>query len=205
MSNVDSTPPAWEATPVTQMQPPLPQAPQGGRTNTLAIVAFVGSFFVSLLGIIGGHIALRQIKRSGEKGHGFALAATIIGYVSLVLTAILVTVVVVLGASLAKSVESAVGPQVSTNGNYTDAFCHDLFGIAQSAQAAANDPDQVEGLKQAYATVANDPSPHQKEYQAMADLLANPGGASADQVKAVTKELGQAAATDARACATRLK
>lgn len=190
---------------MTQMQPPLPQAPQGDRTNTLAIVAFVGSFFVSLLGIIGGHIALRQIKRSGEKGHGFALAATIIGYVSLVLTAILVTVVVVLGASLAKSVESAVGPQVSTNGNYTDAFCHDLFGIAQSAQAAANDPDQVEGLKQAYATVANDPSPHQKEYQAMADLLANPGGASADQVKAVTKELGQAAATDARACATRLK
>ena len=32
-------------------------------------------------GIIAGHIALGQIKRTGEGGHGLALAGTIIGYV----------------------------------------------------------------------------------------------------------------------------
>ena len=36
---------------------------------------------VPLGGIITGHIALGQIKRTGEGGHGLALAGTIIGYV----------------------------------------------------------------------------------------------------------------------------
>jgi hypothetical protein len=56
-------------------------APLAPRTNTLAIVALVLSLTVSLGGIICGHIALSQIKRTGEGGHGLALAGTIIGYV----------------------------------------------------------------------------------------------------------------------------
>jgi hypothetical protein len=55
--------------------------PLAPRTNTLAIVALVLSLTVSLGGIICGHIALSQIKRTGEGGHGLALAGTIIGYV----------------------------------------------------------------------------------------------------------------------------
>ncbi len=51
------------------------------RTNTLAIVALILSLTVSLGGIICGHIALSQIKRTGEGGYGLALAGTIIGYV----------------------------------------------------------------------------------------------------------------------------
>ncbi|WP_158865208.1 DUF4190 domain-containing protein [Leifsonia sp. AG29] len=47
----------------------------------MAVIAFAGSFVVALLGIIGGHIALAQIERTGEKGRGLALAGTIIGYV----------------------------------------------------------------------------------------------------------------------------
>jgi uncharacterized protein YdbL (DUF1318 family) len=204
MSNVDSTPPAWPGAADNQMQPPAPQAPQGDRTNTLAIVAFIGSFFVSLLGIIAGHIALRQIKRSGEKGHGFALAGTIIGYVSLVLTAILV-VVMVAGIALAAShLQSEMRSQASTNGSYSDEFCHDLFGIVKSAQAA-KDVSQIGALRDAYAAVAKDSSPHQKDYQAMTALLANPSGATADQVKTATSDLSKAAQIDAVACAGRLK
>ncbi|MEZ5189515.1 MAG: DUF4190 domain-containing protein [Schumannella sp.] len=56
-------------------------APLAPRTNTLAIVALVLSLTVSIGGIICGHIALAQIKRTGEGGHGLALAGTIIGYV----------------------------------------------------------------------------------------------------------------------------
>ncbi len=50
-------------------------------TNTLAIVALVLAFVFPLGGIICGHIALGQIKRTGESGHGLALAGTVLGYV----------------------------------------------------------------------------------------------------------------------------
>jgi hypothetical protein len=66
---------------------PFAAAPTGyyaeAPFNTLAIVGFVLAFFVSLGAIICGHIALSQIKRTGERGHGLALAAVIIGYVGL--------------------------------------------------------------------------------------------------------------------------
>ncbi|MCU1599201.1 MAG: hypothetical protein QOE85_1078 [Actinomycetota bacterium] len=51
------------------------------RTNVLAIVAIILGFLVPIGGIITGHIALSQIKKTGEAGHGLALAGTIIGYV----------------------------------------------------------------------------------------------------------------------------
>jgi hypothetical protein len=40
-------------------------------------------FIGNLTGIITGHISLGQIKRTGESGHGMALAGTIIGWVGL--------------------------------------------------------------------------------------------------------------------------
>jgi Domain of unknown function (DUF4190) len=51
------------------------------RTNVLAIVAIILGFLVPIGGIITGHIALSQIKKTGEAGHGLALAGTIVGYV----------------------------------------------------------------------------------------------------------------------------
>jgi hypothetical protein len=51
------------------------------KTNTLAIVAIILGFVVPIGGIITGHIALSQIKKTGEQGHGLALAGTILGYV----------------------------------------------------------------------------------------------------------------------------
>jgi hypothetical protein len=85
------TPPTPPAPPVAQpAQPYAQQQPYGAAgyqpgmvppTNTLAIVALILGFVVPLGGIIAGHIALGQIKRTGESGHGMALAGTIIGYV----------------------------------------------------------------------------------------------------------------------------
>jgi hypothetical protein len=64
---------------------------QPARTNTLAIVSLVTSLIgISLAGIICGHIAMSQIKRTGEQGQGMALAGTIIGYVGMVLSVIAV-------------------------------------------------------------------------------------------------------------------
>jgi peptidyl-prolyl cis-trans isomerase B (cyclophilin B) len=68
-------------------------------TNGLAIAAFVSVWFVSILGIILGHIALSQVKRTGEGGHGLALAALVLGYVflGLVVLFLLFYVVVLIG------------------------------------------------------------------------------------------------------------
>ena len=79
-----SLPPAAPAAPPTYPAYGQPAAPGGyyaPPTNTLAILALVLSFVVSLGGIICGHIALAQIKRTGEGGRGLALAGLIIGYV----------------------------------------------------------------------------------------------------------------------------
>ena len=61
------------------------------KTNGLAIVSLVSSlvgifiipFIGSIVGIITGHMALGQIKRTGENGRGLALAGTIVGYVGI--------------------------------------------------------------------------------------------------------------------------
>ena len=86
----DQTPeptPAQPAAPAAAAQPApaYAAAPAYGapaKWNVLAIVSLVTSLlWISLVGIITGHIALSQIKKTGEQGRGLALAGTIIGYV----------------------------------------------------------------------------------------------------------------------------
>jgi peptidyl-prolyl cis-trans isomerase B (cyclophilin B) len=50
----------------------------------LAIVSLVSAFFISLVAIITGHIALSQIKKTGEQGRGLAIAGLVLGYLGLV-------------------------------------------------------------------------------------------------------------------------
>ncbi|EZP29534.1 DUF4190 domain-containing protein [Microbacterium oleivorans] len=58
-------------------------------TNVLAIVSLIASiagltilpFVASIVGIITGHMALKQLKTSGENGRGLALGGTIVGWV----------------------------------------------------------------------------------------------------------------------------
>lgn len=69
-------------------------AAPAAKTNVLAIIALVAAFVVPLAGIICGHIALGQIKRSGESGRGLALAGTVLGYVFTVFYVIFFVVVV---------------------------------------------------------------------------------------------------------------
>ncbi|MEV8337548.1 DUF4190 domain-containing protein [Leucobacter sp. NPDC077196] len=66
--------------PHTYAPPPSPGC-TAPRTNTMSIIAFVGSFLLSFSGIILGAIALHQIKRTREQGRGLAIAAIIIGSV----------------------------------------------------------------------------------------------------------------------------
>lgn len=71
-----------------------PQAP----TNVLAVVAFVLSLLgFNIIAIILGAVALSQVKRSGERGRGFAIAAIIIGAAAFIVIAILVVLGIIAG------------------------------------------------------------------------------------------------------------
>ena len=78
-----STPPS-AAPPVA----PLTNVPP---TNTLAIVSLVlsllglATFVTAIGGVITGHVALGQIKRTGQGGRSFAFAGVVIGYIVIAL------------------------------------------------------------------------------------------------------------------------
>jgi hypothetical protein len=85
-------------------------APAGPRTNVLAIISLIASCAGTFLpgaviaGVIMGHIALSQIKRTGEGGRGLALAGVIVGYAVfgielLAILAYIIIFVVILGAA----------------------------------------------------------------------------------------------------------
>jgi len=84
--------------PAGQYAAPPPATP--GRT--LGIVALILSFFMSLVGLILGIIALVQSRKAGQK-NGFALAAIIVGAV-LTVVGIIVTIAILsaLGAAAAE-------------------------------------------------------------------------------------------------------
>lgn len=77
-------------------------APYGAseKTNTMAIVALIGSIVgFSAIASILGFVALSQIKKTGEKGRGMAIAGIVIGLATLVLYIILIIGSVVLVAN----------------------------------------------------------------------------------------------------------
>jgi len=60
------------------------------KYNTLSIVAFIFMFIIAPVGLILGIIALSQIKKTNEKGKGLALAAVIVGIISLVVIIVVI-------------------------------------------------------------------------------------------------------------------
>lgn len=81
---VPTSPPPAALTPYSTTGAAYAYAP---RTNPAAIASLVLSlvglvtWITAIGGIISGHIALSQIKRTGEGGRGMALAGLIVGYV----------------------------------------------------------------------------------------------------------------------------
>lgn len=78
--------------------PPPPYDPYGypqpRPTNGMAIASLICAFLFAPLGIIFGHISLSQIKRTGEEGHGLAVAGLVISYL-ITIGAIIATLFVV--------------------------------------------------------------------------------------------------------------
>ena len=71
-----------------------PDAVEPPRFNTLAILALILGCLGGAPALIFGHIAIGQIKVSGERGMLMARIATGLGYLWLVVWAVIVTLVV---------------------------------------------------------------------------------------------------------------
>ncbi len=58
---------------------------QWSKLNTLSVVSLASALSIvgALIAVITGHIALKQIKESGESGRALALTGTVLGYVHL--------------------------------------------------------------------------------------------------------------------------
>ena len=83
-------PPAYGQNPYGQQNPQ-------DKYNVLSIISLVTSILlISVVGIITGHIALSQIKKTGEKGRGLALWGTILGYVGVLVSTIFVIITIAL-------------------------------------------------------------------------------------------------------------
>lgn len=58
--------------------------PQNSSSNTIAIVGFVLSFFISIAGLVCSIIGLVKSKDCGGKGKGFAIAGIVIAAASMI-------------------------------------------------------------------------------------------------------------------------
>lgn len=80
---------------------PAQQPASTEKWNVLSIVAFVLSLVgFNVIAIVLGFIGLNQVKKTGERGRGLAIAAIIIGFVSIALFIIIwITVFAVAAAN----------------------------------------------------------------------------------------------------------
>jgi hypothetical protein len=70
-----------------------------------------------LIGVILGHLALQQIKRTGQEGRGLAIAGLVIGYAAIALTLLIAAVVLMIILTQLYSVSAGVLPyHASTSG-----------------------------------------------------------------------------------------
>lgn len=152
-TEADATQPQQPTPEQGSMQPPAYQPPSGEgpppespqtrpRTNVLAIIALVGSFFIGLVGVICGAISLTQIKRTGEKGRGLAIAGIAVGgaqiVVSIIVTIAIVTAAAALSttAALAGSLEKFPQPTSAADSSQE---CTDLLTLLTESRASIQD------------------------------------------------------------------
>ena len=88
--NFTGSAPAAPQVPGYTQAPGYAQAPAAAPTNTMAIVSMISSIIgwfafgsLCIVGVILGHISLKQLKTSGEGGRGMALTGLIMGYIGI--------------------------------------------------------------------------------------------------------------------------
>jgi len=87
--DLTATTPLPGTPPTAPAEPATPASPQYGYppvrpTNVLGIITLVlGVLGFAIVPVVTGHIALAQIKRTGDDGRGITIAGLILGYIGL--------------------------------------------------------------------------------------------------------------------------
>ncbi len=68
--------------------------PSTNKTNSLAIVSLVLAFFIPIVGLVLGIVALTKINKSKESGKGLAVAGIVVSCIGLLLQALVVITIV---------------------------------------------------------------------------------------------------------------
>lgn len=176
------------------------------KYNVLAIISFVCAFFVSLAAVICGHISLSQIKKTGEKGRGLALAGVILGYLGLVSGALFIVLFFFVLASVPgdawndpqrPAASTSASPQSGSTLPPTRAeeavsayFCDTLLSIDPNGDEAAT----LAYLQRVSEVVSPNQEIYAEYYQLRSDYNA---GATVDQDELVRIEDKFMAAADA--------
>ena len=104
----------------------------------MAIAALVSAFVVAPLGIVFGHIALSQIRRSDEDGRGLPIAGLVLGYVFTGLYLLPIVIWVIMIAWVATEVDKL--PSTTRHGTYSMQYA---AGTGGSSRAPARVLSQV--------------------------------------------------------------
>jgi hypothetical protein len=83
--------------PVTFLQPPAPTNGKAVGSMVCGLLTFVTAGLTGLPAVVLGHMARGEIRRSGERGEGFALTGLVLGWMSVGGWALIVTILIVAG------------------------------------------------------------------------------------------------------------
>ncbi|MGV3103235.1 DUF4190 domain-containing protein [Rothia sp. 88186D007BW] len=110
----------------------------------MAILSLVFAFLINIVGVILGFIALNQIKRTGEKGRGLAIAGIVIGALSLLASILFFAFLFAgIGNEIAKSSAShssavAASSSASASAQATNEMSKEASSAADEASANAS-------------------------------------------------------------------
>ena len=96
----------------------VPQTATNGLAIASMVLGIVWIYWIgSILAVVFGHIALRQIKRSPyQTGQGMAIAGLVLGYVGLAILTIVVVAVITVGSSGGAGVEDVGEVRYTSSG-----------------------------------------------------------------------------------------
>jgi Domain of unknown function (DUF1707)/Domain of unknown function (DUF4190) len=92
--------------------PPQPAYPTVSSAAVAALACGIGEFFTlgltAIPAIVLGHVARRQVRQTGQRGDGMALAGLILGYAGIGLLAFMITLMLVSAAASGHAAHAVV-------------------------------------------------------------------------------------------------